>query len=132
MRASKKRKAHRNPRPTTRVKRRQNKADHSRDNESFLQSHTDTLPLTVNKTTTESSSMKPVSGTVTYFNASDSIQVLFYFYVEQGKSYTLQLTQDGITYADAFTFTAPAQMKNFSHTVTPVTGAYWPRMIENA
>jgi hypothetical protein len=76
--------------------------------------------------------MKPVSGTVTYFNASDSIQVLFYFYVEQGKSYTLQLTQDGLTYADAFTFTAPAQMKNFSHTVTPVTGAYWPRMIENA
>ena len=76
--------------------------------------------------------MKPVSGTVTYFNASDSIQVLFYFYVEQGKSYTLQLTQDGITYADAFTFTAPPQMKNFSHTVTPVTGAYWPRMIENA
>jgi len=74
--------------------------------------------------------MKPVSGTIIYFNSGDALQVVIYFYIEPGKTYVFQGTTDGINYSDIFEFTAVPQQYNFSWTVTPAPGALWPRLLQ--
>lgn len=71
-----------------------------------------------------------MSPTVQYFNSSfpsgtPTLYLLLQWKLDPSKQYKLQLSSDGVTFADVFTFSG---LPAYSHTVDPKTGP-WPKVV---
>ncbi len=75
--------------------------------------------------------IQPVSSVIIPNFLTGGVSVLFWFNVKPNQSYTLEVTNNGLTYTKALDFTTGSGQSVFSHTVNDPAVGPWPRLSQN-